>query len=79
MVWEKLRKQMGVVTGFGLKDKAYIVVDQISDMRAVGIEFIFDHHAFINSFNMLSFYGQTLVNLFFRPQSNSENFMGIRL
>ena len=37
---------MGMVTGFCPKDKMHIVVDKISDMRAVGTESIFDHHAF---------------------------------
>jgi hypothetical protein len=46
MVWEKLRQQIGVVTGCCLKDKAHIVVDQINDMWAVETESIFDHHAF---------------------------------
>jgi hypothetical protein len=46
MVWEKLRKQMGVVTGCFPKDKTHIVVDHSSDIRAVETESIFKHHAF---------------------------------
>jgi hypothetical protein len=42
----ELRKYMDMVTWCCPKDKAHIVVDQISDMRAVGTESIFDHHAF---------------------------------
>ena len=37
---------MGMVTWCCPKDKAHIVVDQISDIRTVGTESIFDHHAF---------------------------------
>lgn len=42
----ELSKQMSVVTRFCPKDKSHIVVDQISNMRAVGTKPILDHHTF---------------------------------